>query len=50
MGITWEEMGLGARKECNATHFDLQGTYTLGRQDELNKTFTYIQQKITDVG
>lgn len=32
---------------CNSTHFDFIGSYTLGKQDELNKTFTKIQDKIT---
>jgi hypothetical protein len=36
--------------ECNATHFDLIGNYTLGKQDELNKTFTLMQPKIKDLG
>ncbi len=30
-------------KECSASHFDLIGRYTLGKQDELNRTFTKIQ-------
>lgn len=37
-------------KECPPSHFDLVGRYTLGKQDELNRTFTYIQQKITEIG
>lgn len=37
-------------KECSASHFDLVGRYTLGKQDELNRTFTYLQQKITEIG
>lgn len=32
---------------CNSTHFDFIGSYTLGKQDELNRTFTKIQEKIT---
>ncbi len=37
-------------KACAASHFDLIGSYTLGKQDELNRTFTYIQGKITEIG
>lgn len=37
-------------KNCPASNFDLVGRYTLGKQDELNRTFTYIQQKITEIG
>lgn len=33
--------------DCNSSHFDFIGSYTLGKQDELNKTFTKIQEKIT---
>lgn len=33
--------------ECNASHFDFIGKYTIGKQDELNTTFTRIQEKIT---
>lgn len=32
--------------QCEASHFDFIGKYTLGQQDELNKTFTRIQEKI----
>jgi hypothetical protein len=32
--------------ECEATHFDFIGKYSLGKQDELNRTFTKIQEKI----
>jgi len=35
---------------CNASHFDLIGRYTLGKQDELNRTFTKLQEKITTLG
>lgn len=35
--------------ECNASHFDFIGKYTLGKQDELNTTFTRIQEKITQL-
>jgi hypothetical protein len=28
---------------CNATNFHFTSKYTLGKQDELNKTFTKIQ-------
>ncbi len=28
--------------KCKATHLDLVGTYTLGKQDEINCTFTKI--------
>lgn len=37
-------------KACNASHFDLIGTYTLGKQDELNRTFTIIQGRIKEIG
>lgn len=33
--------------QCNASHFDFIGNYSLGKQDELNKTFIKIQEKIT---
>jgi hypothetical protein len=35
---------------CSNTHFDFFGKYSLGKQDELNKTFTKIQEKITSLG
>lgn len=31
---------------CSASHFDFTSRYTLGKQDELNKTFEKIQEKI----
>jgi uncharacterized protein YxjI len=34
---------------CTATHFDFTSKYTLGKQDELNKTFEKIQEKITSL-
>lgn len=34
---------------CSATHFDFNSIYTLGKQDELNKTFEKIQEKITSL-
>jgi hypothetical protein len=33
--------------DCNASHFDFIGSYSLGKQDELNRTFTKIQEKVT---
>lgn len=36
--------------QCPASHFDLIGKYTLGKQDELNRTFTYLGAKITEIG
>lgn len=36
--------------QCSATHFDFIGKYTIGKQDELNRTFTKIQEKITALG
>jgi|688.fasta_scaffold287828_1 hypothetical protein len=35
--------------QCPATHFDFIGTYTIGKQDELNKTFTKLQEKIVSL-
>lgn len=35
-----------AQEPCIATHFDFTGSYTLGKQDELNRTFAKIQDKI----
>ena len=35
--------------QCSATHFDFIGKYTIGKQDELNRTFTKIQEKITSL-
>lgn len=40
---------LAGAVQCEATHFDFIGKYTLGQQDELNKTFTKIQEKITSL-
>ena len=37
---------MGQSVQCQATHFDFIGKYTLGKQDELNRTFTKIQEKI----
>jgi hypothetical protein len=34
---------------CSATHFQFANRYTLGKQDELNKTFEKIQEKITSL-
>jgi hypothetical protein len=34
---------------CSATHFDYTNRYTLGKQDELNRTFAKIQEKITSL-
>lgn len=31
--------------ECPASHFDFVGKYALGKQDEVNKTFTKILEK-----
>jgi hypothetical protein len=31
---------------CNASHMSFVSTYSLGKQDELNRTFTKIQEKI----
>lgn len=31
--------------KCNATHYDFTGVYSLGKQDELNRTFTKINEK-----
>jgi hypothetical protein len=33
--------------ECPASHFDFLGRYSIGKQDELNRTFANIQDKIT---
>lgn len=35
-----------AQQDCNSTHLEYFSEYYLGRQDELNKTFTKIQEKI----
>ena len=32
--------------QCHASHFDLVGTYTLGKQDEFNCTFDKFNEKI----
>lgn len=32
-----------AQQDCNTTHLEYFSEYSLGRQDELNKTFTKIQ-------
>jgi hypothetical protein len=32
--------------QCDASHFDFIGKYTLGKQDELNRTFIKVQEKI----
>lgn len=34
---------------CSTTHFLYTNIYTLGKQDELNKTFEKIQEKITSL-
>ncbi len=34
---------------CNATHMNFASKYTLGKQDELNRTFTKIQEKLSGV-
>ena len=34
---------------CSASHFDFTSRYTLGKQDELNKTFEKMQEKITSL-
>jgi hypothetical protein len=39
----------GNRKECKAALFNQMGLTTLGSQHELNRTFAYIQPKMTDV-
>jgi hypothetical protein len=36
-----------AAADCNASHFEFVGSYSLGKQDELNRTFTKIQEKVT---
>ena len=36
--------------ECDASHFELVGKYTLGKQDELNRTFTHMQESIKEIG
>lgn len=33
--------------QCNTTHFNFLGKYSLGKQDELNRTFTHMQERIT---
>lgn len=33
-------------EHCNTSHYDFVGKYTLGKQDELNKTFTHMQSSI----
>jgi hypothetical protein len=35
-----------ASAECPASHFDFVGKYALGKQDELNKTFSKIMEKM----
>lgn len=35
--------------ECNDTHMDYFSEYSLGKQDELNKTFTKIGEKVTSI-
>ncbi len=32
--------------QCKASHFDLIGTYSLGKQDEFNCTFSKLNEKI----
>lgn len=36
--------------DCNTSRLNLIGSYTLGKQDELNKTFTKIAEKLTVLG
>jgi hypothetical protein len=43
-------VGQNVELACNASHFDFTGQYSLGKQDELNRTFTKIQEKITSLG
>ena len=41
--IVWMGM-LGVQAErCDANQYEFRGTYSLGKQDELNRTFTKIQ-------
>ena len=35
-----------AFKDCNFSQFDFFSTYSLGKQDELNRTFTLVNQKV----
>jgi hypothetical protein len=35
-----------AFKDCNFSQFDFFSTYSLGKQDELNRTFTLLNQKM----
>jgi len=36
-------------KDCNFTQFDFFNTYSLGKQDELNRTFTVLNSKIKNL-
>lgn len=36
-------------KDCNFTQFDFLSTYSLGKQDELNKTFDALNSKISNL-
>jgi hypothetical protein len=35
--------------ECNASHMSFQSQYSLGKQDEFNRSFTKIQQQLPPV-
>ena len=35
--------------QCKTSHFDLVGTYTLGKQEEFNCTFKKLNEKITSL-
>jgi hypothetical protein len=39
-------LSLAATLACNATHLNFISKYSLGKQDELNRTFTKIQEKL----
>lgn len=40
-------LGTALRADCPETHFDFRSGFTLGRQDELNKTFGKMEKTIT---
>ena len=36
----------GINQDCPATHYEFRGRYTLGRQEEVNRTLTKIQPQL----
>lgn len=37
-------------KDCNFTNFEFMSKYNLGQQDELNRTFSKINQNMSKLG